>query len=117
MPRKPRSHFAAAATESVGIAETDPHFGDTITVIFNTADPTPQGRVVVNATGGGGQITYVALYGDRADPHVTLGPTPSWALGGGSGYVELVSWRDYGPAVDAAGFVTLAGPVPFTVLP
>ena len=116
MPRKARSHFAAAATESVGIAETDPHFGDTITVVFTTADSTPQGRVVVQAATGG-QITYVALYGDNADPHVTLGPTPTWASGGGAGYVELVSWRDYGPGVDAAGFVTLAGPVPFTVLP
>jgi hypothetical protein len=116
MPRKHRT-FEAAPTESIGIAETDPHFGDTITVVWTTADATPQARIVVNATEEGGQITYAALYGPTADPRVTLGPTPTWPAGGGSGYVELVSWRDYGPSPDWAGFVTLAGPVPFTVLP
>ncbi len=103
--------------DSVWVEESEIHYGDTIHVGCSTDDPTPIVLVTVQAETGG-QAAYLPLYGDFYDNSVQLGPTPTWDGGGGQGNVTLLSWRDYGPqGIDLAEYITLAGPVPFTVLP
>lgn len=75
---------------SISVVETDIHFGDTIHFEWETDEPDAQALVSVQAATGG-QITYVDL--NSNDPHVVLGPTPTWSEGPGTGTVQLVTSR------------------------